>query len=370
MNTRSHAIGAVRRIVIKVGTGVVTRPDGRLALGRLGALAEDIHDLIGSGHQVMVVSSGAIGLGAGRLGLQTVPVGVVDRQACAAAGQGALVATWDNLLSRLGHPVAQVLLTEDDFLHRERYLNLHATLERLLDAGAVPIVNENDTVSTTELAVARDRVFGDNDQLSALVSAGTDADLLVLLSDVNGVHTAPPGSEGAVRISMWEGEKVTIGAVSARGRGGMGAKISAALIGAHGGTHVVIASGDEPGVVGRVVSGEDVGTWFPAAPGLSKKRRWLAYATAPEGVVRVNDGARAAMVERSASLLPAGIVGVTGTFAEGSVVSIATIDGPEFSRGVCTISADALREIVGRTGGQRAVIHRDNVVLLRTGDDV
>ncbi|MFT6143725.1 MAG: glutamate 5-kinase [Myxococcota bacterium] len=369
MNTRAQALGAVRRIVIKVGTGVVTRPDGRLALGRLGALAEDIHDLIAAGYQVMVVSSGAIGLGAGRLGLDAIPVGVVDRQACAAAGQGALVATWDSLLSRLGHPVAQVLLTEDDFLHRQRYINLHATLERLLEAGAVPIVNENDTVSTTELAVARDRVFGDNDQLSALVSSGTDADLLVLLSDVNGVYTAPPGTEGAERISTWEGESVTIGTVSARGRGGMGAKISAALMAAHGGTHVVIASGEEPGVVGRVLAGENVGTWFPAAAGLSRKRRWLAYATAPEGVIRVNEGARTALVESSASLLPAGIVGVTGTFAEGAVVSLATTEGPEFGRGVCALSSDSLRQVVGRTGGQRAVVHRDNVVLLRTGGD-
>lgn len=369
MLSRQNALTGARRVVIKVGTGVVTRTDGRLALGRLGSLAEDIHELREQGVEVVVVSSGAIGLGASRLGLSSVPTGVVDRQACAAAGQGALVATWDSLLSRLGHPVAQVLLTEDDFLHRERYVNLHATLERLLSAGAVPIVNENDTVSTTELAVKRDRVFGDNDRLSALVAAGIDADVLVLLSDVDGVYTAPPGTTGAMRLPTWLGDDVTLGAVSATGRGGMGAKIAAALVAAHGGTQVVVASGEQIGSVGRILSGDDVGTWFPAATGLSRKRRWLAYATAIAGTVWVNEGARHALAQRGASLLPAGVLSVDGTFSEGAVVAVAVRGSEPFARGLAAVDSPTFRSLVGRTGGQRAVVHRDNVVLLRTGDE-
>jgi len=367
MSRRTQALEGAKRIVIKVGTGVVTRSDGRLALGRLGALSEAIHDLLDAGREVVVVSSGSIGLGAQRLGLGTVPSGVVDRQACAAAGQGALVATWDGLLGRLGHTVAQVLLTEDDFLHRERYLNLHATLERLLAAGAVPIVNENDTVSTTELAVARDRVFGDNDRLSALVAAGIDADVLLLLSDVDGVYTAPPGTPGAERVSEWDGSDVQIGDPSSSGRGGMGAKIEAAIVAAHGGTHVLIASGDDPHSVPSALAGQDVGTLFPAHAGLSRKRRWLGYATSPQGTLVVNEGARHALVSGGASLLPAGIVNVDGDFLAGAVVSLAVEGQAEFARGLCSHAAAAVRERMGRAGGQKAVVHRDNVVLIRTG---
>jgi glutamate 5-kinase len=355
---------AARRIVVKVGTAVVTRPDGGLALGRLGRLAEELHALRARGAEVILVTSGAIGLGAGRLRYEGPPTAVVDRQACAAAGQGALMAIYDTLLRQLGHVAAQVLLTEADFLHRERYLHLHATLERLLERGAVPIVNENDTVSIAELAVGRDRVFGDNDRLSALVAAGVDAELLILLTDVDGVYTAPPGSPGARRVPVWTGEHVAIGAGNAVGRGGMGAKIRAAEIAVHGGAQVVIAGGADLGVIGQIVAGEDVGTWFPAVTGLSARRRWLAYATAPAGAVRVNDGAREAMVTRRASLLPAGVVGVSGEFIAGAVVSLRTEAGREFARGIAGRSAGELRELAGRGGRHKAVVHADNVVIL------
>lgn len=366
MTERRDALREVRRVVVKVGTGVVARRDGRLALGRLGALVESIHDLLDQGIEVAVVTSGAIGLGARRLG--QVPATVVERQACAAAGQGALVAAWDHLFSQLDRTVAQVLLTEDDFLHRERYLNLHATLEHLMQAGAVPLINENDTVSTTELALGRDRVFGDNDRLSALVAAGVDADLLLLLSDVDGVYTEPPGTPGATRIATFRGDSVQIGAGSALGRGGMAAKIEAARIAARTGTHVIIASGEDEGVVGRAVSGEDVGTWFAADAGLSRRRRWLGYATAPEGVIVVNRGARDALVGTGASLLPAGILSVQGDFEAGAVVSLVCGDGPEFARGLCAQSAEQTRNLAGVAGGQRAAVHRDHIVLLRTGE--
>lgn len=354
----------VRRLVVKVGTAVVTRADGRLALGRLGSLIEDLHTCISTGVQVVLVSSGSIGLGATRLGYESVPSDVVDRQACAAAGQGALMATYDTLLRQLGGTAAQVLLTEDDFLHRGRYLNLHATLERLVERGALPVVNENDTVSTTELAVGRDRVFGDNDRLSALVAAGLDADLLVLLTDVDAVYTAAPSTPGAERISTWADDTVEIGPGSALGRGGMGMKIRAARVAQHSGVHVVIASGTRPGVLPRVVAGQELGTWFPAAGGLSRRGRWLAYATAPEGRLVVDDGARRALVDGGSSLLPVGVVEVLGRFDAGSVVSVCDDSGVEFARGVCAVGADEARALAGRSGGQRALVHRDHVVLL------
>lgn len=355
-----------RRIVVKVGTGVVTGDHGRLALGRLGGLVEEVVGLRADGREVVLVSSGAVGLGAGRLGYDAVPTGVVDRQACAAAGQGALIGIYDRLLSELGYTVAQLLLTEGDFLDRTRYLHLHATLEHLLSRGAIPVVNENDTVSIHELVQGRDKVFGDNDRLSALVAAGIGADLLVLLTDVDGVYTAPPGTPNATRISTWDNEEVALGARSALGRGGMGAKIAAAQMAQHTGAHVVVANASDAGILRRVCRGDDVGTWFPATDGLSRRGRWLGYATAPTGRICVDAGAKRAVAEGRKSLLPAGIVSVTGAFEAGAVVSLVGPDGTEFARGLCARSADDVRAVVGRTGGQRAVVHRDNVVVLRT----
>ena len=353
----------VRRVVVKVGTSIVTRGDGRLALGRLGALVEELHAL----HQhaeVVLVTSGSIGLGAARLGYDAVPSEVVDRQACAAAGQGALIATYDALFRQLDLAAAQVLLTEDDFLHRRRYLNLRATLERLVARGAVPVVNENDTVSTLELACGRDRVFGDNDRLSALVAARLDADLLVLLTDVDGVYTAAPGTPDACRIDTWQDDKVSLGPGSALGRGGMGAKLRAARMAQHVGVHVVIASGFVPGVLGRVVAGDVEGTWFPAQAGLSQRGRWLAYASAPDGRITVDAGAREAILSRGASLLPVGVTQVEGDFSASAIVSLIGPDGTEFARGVAASDARSARARCGQSG-ERALIHRDDIVFLQ-----
>ncbi len=353
-----------RRIVVKVGTGEVGSPDGTLALGRLGGLVEQIQALRGAGREVLLVSSGAVGLGTERLGLDQVPTGVVDRQACAAAGQGALVAFYDVLFRRVGHVCAQVLLTQDDFLNRRRYVNLSAALERLLAHGAIPIINENDTVATAELALD-DRVFGDNDRLSALVASGLDADLLVLLSDVDAVYTGPPAEEGSERIAVFEsGTPVRLGGASARGRGGMGAKLAAARVAAASGVHTVIASGLDPANLGRVAAGEDLGTWFPARAGLTRRRRWLAFATAPTGALRVNDGAQRALVERQASLLAPGLVGVEGDFEAGAVVSLRGGDGVEFGRGICDRASHVLRQGLGQPSARsRPLVHRDNAVI-------
>lgn len=350
------------RIVVKLGTRVVTRDDGALALGRIGHLLEQITDLRGDGHEVILVSSGAVGLGAQQLGFDQPPSELVDKQACAAAGQGALMAFYDHLCRRLSMPAAQVLLTESDFHHRPRYLNLASTLNRLLALGALPILNENDTVSTAEL---RGEIFGDNDRLSALVASNLGADLLVLLSNVDGVFTAPPSEPGARRISLWDdAQSPVLSGTSAGGRGGMSAKVAAARMAAQAGVTTVIASGQVPGILRKVLAADDLGTRFAASgSGLSARRRWIAFATAPVGRLVVNAGAVEALTARQASLLPVGVVGCEGDFPENSVVSLVDEHGGEFARGICGPSSDGVRG-QGQTGRSKALVHRDNVVIL------
>ena len=357
------ALSKTQRIVVKVGTGVVADQDGQPSMERLTSLVQQIDVLRRAGKEVLLVSSGAIGVGAVRLGLQPHPTAVVDRQACAAAGQAALVGLYASLFEPLGLTACQVLLTEDDFRSRRRYLNLAATLQRLLNLGAVPIINENDTVSTAELALQGATVFGDNDRLSALLASNLGADLLVLLTNVDGLYTAPPDEEQAQRIATWQTQDVRLGSVSAGGRGGMEAKIEAAQVAVRSGVHVVIANGQKPQTLQRVLDGEDCGTWFPAGEGLNKRRQWLAFATTPAGSLVVNEGARSAMVQRKASLLPPGVVGLQGSFEAGAVVSIVTESGEEFARGIC---GRASREILPQSGTgerNRALVHRDHVVI-------
>ncbi|MEL6346939.1 MAG: glutamate 5-kinase [Myxococcota bacterium] len=367
--TVRRSLAGARRVVVKVGTAVVSGPQGQLALGRIGHLMEDLRALSQDGREVLLVSSGAVGLGAGRLGWTAPPKRVVDRQACAAIGQVALMSLYDAMLGQLGRRAAQVLLTQDDFLQRQRYLNVQATLERLLALGVLPIINENDTVSTAELAVGRDEVFGDNDRLSALVSAGLGADLLVLLTSVDGVYTAPPASPGAKRISRYApDETIHFGEGSAWGRGGMQAKLAATQVAIQCGTPVVIASGMAGGVLQRVIAGEDVGTIFPARRQHNRRRQWLAFATAPAGRLMVNDGARRALTERNASLLAIGVQDVLGSFDAGAVVSVCTADGSEFARGWSDQSANEIQERIASPGDGRSrpIIHRDRIVILST----
>lgn len=355
-----------RRVVVKVGTGVVAREDGGLALGRMGALVEQIHDLRGQGIEVLLVSSGAVGLGARRLGFsrRSQVKGVVDRQACAAAGQGALMAFYDALFQRLGTTSAQVLLTEEDFHFRQRFNNLTATLERLLRLGAVPVLNENDTLSTAELALAkrgpeRGSVFGDNDRLSALVATYMRADLLVLLSNVDAVYTEPPGTLGARPIRVFSEKTAFVeGTTSTLGRGGMGSKIEAARLAARGGVTAVIGSGDDRHILRRILDGEAVGTRFDAHPDaqrMPRRKAWLAFATGTAAAtVHINAGARTALLERGASLLAVGVERVEGQFSAGDVVEIVH-EGERIARGLAAHS-DLL--------SAPPLVHRDHLVLL------
>jgi glutamate 5-kinase len=264
----------LHRIVVKLGTNVIMRQDGRVALGLLCGLVEQIAALRADGLEVLVVSSGAIGLGMERLGLSTRPTNIAQIQACAAIGQSRLMSLYDDAFDRLSCPIAQVLLTEDDFRDQQRHANLRATLDALLTLGVIPIVNENDTVSTAELdrpvetpeAAERERLFGDNDKLSALLMKHIGADLLVLLSDVDGLYDRNPGTRGAKLIQRVDviDEKILALAEgrNGRGRGGMISKLESARIVLHAGKQVVIANGRTPSVLERIVAGENIGTRF------------------------------------------------------------------------------------------------------------
>lgn len=303
----------------------------------------------------MLVSSGAVGLGRLRLGLAkdviADPKNVIDRQACAAAGQGILMSTYDTLFQRLDIDCAQVLITQSDFLSRERYSYLTDTLERLMSLGVTPIINENDVVAGCE-ELDRNRIFSDNDKLSALVAAGSDADGLALLTDVDAVFSKPPGNPQAERIRIFDSQLVEIGAGSAMGRGGMASKISAARLAALGGVQTVVASGYELNNITKIFAGGDVGTLFPGCPRPNKRQRWLTFATVNEGKVIVTPECKARLTGSlvAEGILSSDILGVEGSFESRAVVSIVDEDGLEFARGMVQMSSQALQDKSGLSG--------------------
>lgn len=366
-------MAGTRRLTVKVGTQVILGPEGQPARDRLAGFLASIARLRARGTQVLVVSSGAVGLGAQRLGLAGKPRRLAEKQACAAIGQGHLMALYQEGLSRLGLIGAQVLLTEYDFANRRRYLNLRATLEHLLDHGVVPILNENDTVSTDELETRlpfrTSPVFGDNDKLSALVAGGTDSDLLLILSDVEGLFTANPHRDPtATRIPHVAELTPEVLALadgqSARGRGGMASKLAAVQVATQAGVRVVIAGGLVAGILDRVLSGEDVGTVFEPRSPLRGRKRWIAHASKPTGRLRVNPGAQEAICRGGASLLMTGVTTCEGNFAPEDVVAIADEEGCEFARGRVGCSRAALEDRSARGERPTVVVHRNALVLL------
>lgn len=368
-------VTSARRVVVKVGTNVVQREDGALALGCFYGIVESLADQRRLGREVVLVSSGAVGLGMRRLGLSARPTLLPLKRACAAAGQGRLMALYEEGFERLGLVAAQVLLTEDDFADRRRYLNLRATLEKLLSLGAVPVLNENDTVSTVELAGS---VFGDNDRLSALVASKLEAGLLVLLSDVDGLYDRDPRASDDARLVPLVDDLspellAAAGNAGSRGRGGMKTKLDAVNIATNAGAAVVIANGRSPRVLDRLFEGDEVGTLFLPHRSVRGKRRWIAYATAPAGLVVVTPGARQALTERKASLLMAGVKTVEGSFEKGDVIRIVEAGGAEFARGIANFGSDLATRLVGarsdevkrslHRAGDDALVTRDNIVL-------
>lgn len=383
---RHHIINESRRVVIKLGTAVLMREDGEPALSRFYSFIEALADLKRAGREVLLVSSGAVGLGAQRLNVTSKPQPLPLKQACAAVGQGRLMALYSDGFERLGVTAAQVLLTEEDFSNRQRYLSLRGTLGKLLELGVLPIINENDTVATAELESNESsphvRVnFGDNDKLSALVASKTEADLLVILTDVDGLYTAEPASKDAQLIPLVADITPEIdelargaGASSKVGRGGIRTKIEAARIAARSGCATVIAGGKLPNIIARIFAGEEVGTLFLPQPGLPGKRRWIAFATTVKAALVVNAGARRALIEGKASLLAAGVTNVRGAFERGDVVSILDEAEQEFARGIVNYSSDEARRISGQHSARidelianrnyDALITRDNIAFL------
>jgi glutamate 5-kinase len=369
-------LAATRRLVLKLGTRVLTHDDGRLALARLFAVVERAAALRAAGKEVLLVSSGAVGLGRDALGLARIPDELNERQACAAVGQTRLMGLYDGGFARLGQVCGQVLLNQSDFDDRLRYLNLRSTLTTLLRRGVIPVINENDAVSTEELAFVageRQRIFGDNDRLSALVAAKLGADLLVLLTDVPGLYDRDPRTHPDPRLLERVDDADALGPVPASpgselGRGGMRSKVEAAALAARSGCHAVIATGMDASVLSRVVAGEAVGTWFPARGGLGARRRWIAFAVAPRGVLHLDAGAVAAVRHRGASLLAAGVTRVEGSFKQGDVVELRGPGGEAVGRGMVYCDAgEAEAWAAGRPpAGARnhhALVHRDHLVL-------
>jgi glutamate 5-kinase len=365
---------AARRIVVKVGSGVLTRA-GTLRPGVVTRLAAEVAALLDAGRQVVVVSSGAIAMGSRILGWDHPGRSIPEKQAAAAVGQISLSELWRKRLRRYGREAAQVLVTRVDLDDRERFLNARHTLLELLRLGAVPVVNENDTVATEEIR------FGDNDNLSATVVNLVGADLLVILTDVDGLYAEPPGPTGPtgepldlVDAITPEIERAAAGSGSAFGRGGMITKLQAVRSAAASGATCVLASGRRAGTLTRVAGGEPVGTLFRAGNRIGSRKHWLAFTAKPRGRLLLDAGAVRAVRERGRSLLPAGIVSVEGRFGIGDAVACADDRGTEFARGLAAYAAEDVRRIKGLATSQISrvlgysngdeVIHRDDLVLL------
>lgn len=359
------------RLVIKVGTSTLTHNTGKLNLFRLEVLVREIVDLKNQGREVILVTSGAVGAGMGKMGLTERPKTMPEKQALAAIGQGLLLHMYEKIFSEYGQVVSQVLLTKDDITHRLRYLNSRNTLLTLLRMGAVPIINENDTVVFEQIK------FGDNDTLAALVAGLVDADLLILLSDIEGLYTANPRVDNNARLIRLveeitpQIEKLAGEPGSKLGSGGMITKIEAAKIACNSGIPMVLANGSRSNVLREIVNGAEVGTVFlPKDHRLKTRKGWIAYGSKALGTITVDPGAERALINNGKSLLPSGISDVKGEFNRGSVVKICGEKG-EIARGIVNYSSEEIAKIKGCQSKDIAdilghkdyeeVIHRDNL---------
>src|ERR1700674_5984520 len=371
---RGKRLRAARRLIIKVGTSTVTGAEGELSIARVEPIVRSIARLMNGGRQVVLVSSGAVGLGRGWLGLHRSRLSdLVTTQACAAIGQSLLMDAYKDLFSTLDVKVAQVLLTEEDFSNWRRYSNLRRTMEKLIGFGVLPIVNENDTVSTAELETVGDSprslAFSDNDRLAALVMSGLEADALILLTNVDGLLNTETstkhkrtgsGSRPQVipLISKVTPEfRALASGPSQSGRGGMATKLEAAEIAMNCGGVAVIANGSRAETLPRIFRGESEGTVFLPSNRMKGKRRWLAYAAGVRGRVVVDAGAQRAITCGKASLLSSGVVRIEKPFGPMDVVSIANVEGNEFARGIANCASEA-------AAAARVLFTRDNIVLL------
>lgn len=374
-----------KRVVLKLGTRVVTGEDGGLARDRLRRLIIDLDNGLDEDGRFLIVSSGAVGLGARQLGLQGKKLNLSQKQACASVGQSLLINAYQEILDECGHIASQVLVSADDLADRERYLNLRNALHEILDMKAVPVINENDCVSTAELREhGQEKSFGDNDKLSALIAAKMEADLLIILTDVDGLYTENPKLvKEAVKIGVVFNPS-ELGSVKSQGkselgRGGMATKIEACKIAAAAGVSTVIASGFREDVVHAILKNRGIsddarpGSLVLAKRKISPRKRWIGYSSEARGALRINEGAVRAIVEKHASLLPSGIVDVLGEFRSGEVVNVCDPHGSILGRGIVNFNHLETIRIRGRKVaeaqdilqrmGSDVVIRSDNLVL-------
>lgn len=378
MSIRKETLSGVRKIVVKIGTRVLTNDDGFLDRNQIMDLSRQIIGLYSAGYSVVVVSSGAIGAGIRALGRHKRPNILPELQASAAIGQCKLIEIYNKCFEKQGYHAAQLLLTRQDFEDRQRYLNTCNTLHSLLSLKAIPIINENDTISVEEIT------FGDNDILSALVANLLRADLLVLLSSVDGLYAEPPisGKKGKV-ISVVDEisddiKKFAFKLKTKEGIGGMESKLEAASIAAGSEEAVVIANGRQPDILQRIMNYDDVGTLFLPYKNKKKmdsRKRWIGFIARPKGKIFIDDGALEALQKKGKSLLPSGVVKVEGDFIKGDVVSIMSIKKHrEMARGLINYSSEDVQKIKGlrtsfirKTLGSKPydeIVHRDNMVIL------
>ncbi|MDY3557535.1 glutamate 5-kinase [Gemmata sp. JC673] len=370
---RQGVVAGAGTVVIKVGTNVLADPTGRLDRHRIDSLADQLHRIRAGGRKVVLVTSGAIGAGVGKLGLGRRPADLAHLQACAAVGQSALMQLYQESLSRYGVHTAQILLTASDFENRARYLNARNTIGTLFEYGALPIINENDTVSVAEIK------FGDNDHLAAMVTNLLLAPLLVLLTNVDGLYSddprSNPGAKLVATVPNIDASVTGLAAAtkSALGTGGMTSKLKAARLVTVAGEAVIMANGALDGILDRVFAGEPVGTLFlPHGEGVSSRKRWFGLTVRPKGVFHLDAGARQAVLE-GRSLLPVGVTAVEGDFRKGDVVSICDAAGAEMARGLTNYPSVAVERIRGLQTERIAavlgtvpypeLVHRDNLVL-------
>jgi glutamate 5-kinase len=372
---RQEVMALAHTVVIKVGTNVLAEADGRLHRGRVQQLADQVARILDAGRKVALVSSGAIGAGIGELGLAGRPTDLRHLQACAAVGQSLLMRAYQECLSPYRVHTAQILLTASDFDNRARYLNARNTILTLFEWGVLPIINENDTVSVAEIR------FGDNDHLAAMVTNLLQAPLLILLTNVDGLYSADPRSDVGAKllttVPQIDGTVMDMAGASrsALGSGGMRSKIRAARLATTAGESVIMANGALPGVLDALFAAEPVGTLFlPPGGTVPAWKRWLGYTAQPKGQLLVDAGAHDAVAHNGRSLLPIGVVRVSGHFNKGDVVALCRSDGKEFARGLTNYAAADAQRIVGLRTDQIAellgtvpyeeIVHRDNLVVL------
>jgi len=372
---RRELLKSVKRVVIKIGSRVLTDDAGGLDSSVIGKICREIAMLRELGKQVVVVSSGAIAAGRSELGLTEKPKTIPQKQAAAAIGQTRLMRAYEEALAPHGLKVAQLLLTSEDLENRQRFLNARATIDTLLGFGVIPVINENDTVVVDEIK------FGDNDNLSALVTNVAESDLLLILTDVDGLYSANPAKNHDARLIPLvekitrELERAAGDSGSTVGTGGMATKLAAAKKACENGIPTILLAGKRDGILSAAIRGEEVGTLFlPSGTGLNRRKHWIAYTLKPAGRVIVDDGARNVLQKKGKSLLPSGVVGVEGRFERGACVRICGTDGSEVARGLSDYSSSEIARLAGHKSSEieellgyryaDVIIHRDNLVMM------